>query len=520
MVTTKQKTSLLEKAIYYKEKFGLNFIPLRITKAGKKPNGDNWKELQVIEQTVDDLKRLRWNGSNAIGMINKKIFTIDFDKCSDVQFIRKIMDELGGKYWLVKTGFGFHLHFRIEEIASLESRLGKNGTIYLYPIDKSVLDHIELRIKDCYTAFPPSRHNSGAKYFFIDGEPEQLPDFVESKKLLEVIEKYFVIDERKKIDKEKKQDDFYELFNNGVEEGNRHNTLVKLFGVLYARGNDKKYLTTMFNDWNLKNKPPLPKNELLKQLNDLFNRYDKGLDGIFLQFNNCLLQLQDNYKLKLEKIICFAVIEYDCDKKIIEELGLSDKLNEYHNECIKLVKHYERWTGRKDQIVRVGKTLILDAYYKRFRFEYFCIYVGIVSFLGRNPAKPAKKISQSIIGYRAIGFKNENEYLLSDSEITPIKESTIRSGIKKIEQMNLVRSFSIVKGRMKWFSTFFKNNENLAEWVTKKETEKIRKEKKMDLLRMKMQDTLQYERNELNSRLNKAAIINPSSSIHLLSNES
>lgn len=522
MNKTKTTNVYLENAIKYKEKFRLDFIPLQITEDGKKPNGDKWKYLQLTEQTIDDLKRLRWGGSNALGMINKIILTIDFDKCKDEKFVRIIINELGGKYWLVKTGFGFHLHIRVEALEYLEERLGKSGTIYLYPIDKSILDHIELRIKDCYTAFPPSRHYSGAEYYFIDGEPENLPDFVDSKKLLEVLEKYFVAERKKENDKEEKLDNFYENFNDGVEEGNRHNTLVKLFGSLYSRGIDKKYLTTILKDWNFKNKPPYTEKEILKQINDLFNSYDKGLDGIFLQFNNCLLQLQDDYKLKIEKIICFAVIEYDGDKKIIEELELGDKLTEYHTECKKLVKHYESWTGKKDQIVRIGKALILDAYRKNFRFEYFCIFVGIISYLGRNAYKPAKQIAHNVIRFRAMGFKDEAEYLKSTSQAVPLKESIIRSGIKNIEDRNLLRSFSLVKGRMKWFSTFFNTNEKLAEWVRDREIEKNRKKNEKDLLRVKMQEEIQRELDELNKRTKRTKTNNPSlsSSLHLLSDGS
>lgn len=522
MNKTKTTNMYLENAIKYKEKFGLDFIPLRIIKNEKKPNVDKWKYLQTTEQTIDDLKRLRWGGSNGLGMINKVIFTIDFDKCSDEKFIRNIINELGGKYWLVKTGFGFHLHIMVEALEYLEERLGKSGTIYLYPIDKSILDHIELRKKDCYTAFPPSQHSNGVKYFFIDGEPEKLPDFVEAKKLLEVLEKYFVVDRIKENNKAEKPDDIYKDFNDGVEEGNRHNTLLRLFGTLYSRGIDKKYLSTILIDWNFKNKPPLPENELLKQINDLFNRYEKGLDGIFLQFNNCLLQLQDDYKLKIEKIICFAVIEYDCDKKIIEELGLDEKLIEYHAECKKLVKHYENWTGKKDQIVRIGKALILDVYRKNFRFEYFCIFVGIISYLGRNAYKPAKQIAHNVIRFRAMGFKDEAEYLKSTSQAVPLKESIIRSGIKNIEDRNLLRSFSLVKGRMKWFSTFFETNEKLAEWVRDREIKKNRKKNEKDLLRVKMQEEIQLELDELNKKLKRTKNTNTSSlsSLHLLSNGS
>ena len=511
--------TLSEIALHYKNKFGLDFIPLIITKKSKRPDIKKWEHLQVNEQSIEELKTYSWLKANGIGMINKIIATLDFDKCKDVLFIKMIAKELGGRYWIVKTGNGYHLHFRIERIEYLETILGKKGTFYLNPIDKSILDHIELRIKDCYTTFPYSMHYNGSIYYFIEGEPENLPDKISAQKLIEVLKNHFVINEKKENDVEKSQEGFYEDFNSGVKEGKRHNILTKIFGTFYSRGIDKKYLTTMLKDWNRKNKPPIPENELTKQINDLFRRYDRGLDGIFLQFNNCLLQLQDDYKLKLEKIICFGVIEYECDKKIIEELKLEDKINEYHKECKNLVKRYEGWTGKKDQIVRIGKSLILDTYKKNIRFEYFCVYVGIISYLGRNSLKPAKQISHNIIQFRAMGFKNETEFLRSESTTMPYTPNTIRSAIKKIEDTNLIRTFSLVKGRMKWFSTFYSTNETLAEWVKNREIKKLRKNKEKDLLRVKMQEQIQAEENELKDLINKKKIVSSSSSLHLVSDE-
>lgn len=526
MNKTKTKNLYLENALKYKEKFGLDFIPLRITENGKQPNNVSWKDWQEKDQSFDEMRKLSWNQANGIGMINKKILTIDFDKCSDEKFIRNLIIELGGNYWLVKTGFGFHLHIRTPGLEYLEERLGKNGTIYLYPKDKTVLDHIELRIKNCYTAFPPSRHHSGANYFFIDFEPELIPDKVDAKKLLEVLEKYFIIDKIKpsEIVNKKLDNELSKIYAEGVEEGNRQNCLKRLFGVLHSRDIKRNMLETMLKEWNEKNRPPLTKKVFDYQFNDLIRRYDKGLDGIFLQFNNCLLQLKDDYKLKIEKIICFAVIEYDCDEKIIEELGLELKINEYHNECKKLVKHYEKWTGKKDQIVRIGKTLLLHTLNKKIRFDYFCIYVGILSYLGRNRNKPAQKISYSNIQYRAMGYKNENEFLRSGSTIRPYKLYTVRKAIEFLTEANFIRKFVLVKGQMIWFSTFITTYEELAEYVKNYELKKLKKERDKEEIRLRVLDEIRNEENELKDLKNKKKMNDPSStttssSILLLSNE-
>lgn len=528
MKKVKTENEYLKYAIKYKEKFGLDFVPLKITKAGKKPLVSSWEKLQDNEQTLVELKRLNWKTANGMGMINKIIATLDFDVCNDLEFVRIIINDLDGKYWLVKTGRGFHLHIIIEGIDYLEIILGKKGVYKFYPKKNGTLKHIEVRISGCYSAFPPSRHFNGCNYEFIDIEPECLPDKIDSKKLIEVLNKYFIlsINDKQVESNISLKNDLYEIFANGTDEGNRHNSLIRLFGSFYTRDVNGQFLKSILLDWNKKNKPPLPDKEINKAINDLLRRYDKGLDGIFIQFNNCLLQLQDENKIKLEKIICFGVVEYNGDKKIIKDLGLLDKLNEYHQECKKLVEHYENWTGKKDQIVRIGKALIIDVYRKNFRFEYFCIYVGIVSYLGRNKNRPAKQISQSIIGFRAMGFKDEAEYLLSASDTKPIKGSTIRSGIRKIEDMNLVRSFSLVKGRMKWFSTFIETNEKLAEMVKNYEIKKMHKISLNDLLRSRIEAEIKIEQEKLNELINNKQKIAytsssyPPSSLHLLSNES
>jgi hypothetical protein len=520
---TKTTNVFLEIAVKYKENFGLDFIPLCITNKDKKPIVSSWGKWKENEQTIEELKRLNWKNADGLGMINKTIATLDFDCCADLEFVKSLINELGGKYWLVKSGRGFHMHFVIDGIEHLEIKYERKGVYKFYPKVKGILDHIEVRLNRCYTAFPPSKHFNGLNYEFINGEPDCLPDKIDSIKLFNVLDQYFFISNKDVNTNSKSEmpNEFDSTFINGVDEGNRHPSLTKIFGTFHSRGMSRAALTTILKEWNNKNRPPIPEKELNIKLNDLFRRYDKGLDGIFIQFKNCLLQLDDDDKLKIEKIICYGLVEYGGDRKIIEELGIANKLIEYHQECKRLVEHYENWTGRNDQIVRIGQTLMLDAYYKRFRFEYFCIYVGIISFLGRNTHKPSKQISHNIIRFRSMGFKNEAEYLLSNCKATPMKESTIRSGIKNIEDRNLLRSFSLVKGRMKWFSTFIETKEKLAEYVKNCEIKKLHKKNTDELLRSIVQREIRNEKEKLDATIknNQMNAFTSPSSIHLPSNE-
>ena len=167
---------LLEYAKQY-NRFGFNVIPLIISKAGKNPALRSWKELQHSEQSLTDLEKLRWNNKvNGIGGINNIITSIDFDKCEDENFVLNFANELGINSWIVKTGFGYHIHFRINDI--LNKAFGDKTVYFFTPKDKSKLSHCEIRIRDCYTVRPPAKHYNGNTYKFISGIPKDKPEEV------------------------------------------------------------------------------------------------------------------------------------------------------------------------------------------------------------------------------------------------------------------------------------------------------------------------------------------------------
>ncbi|MCL5029291.1 MAG: PriCT-2 domain-containing protein [Bacteroidetes bacterium] len=63
--------------------------------------------------------------------------------------------------------------------------------------EKGFCKHIELRWKNCQTVFPPSHHESGGVYNFYYDEPKELPVFVDTEKLISVLEKYCVMNNEK-----------------------------------------------------------------------------------------------------------------------------------------------------------------------------------------------------------------------------------------------------------------------------------------------------------------------------------
>ncbi|QQS37038.1 MAG: primase C-terminal domain-containing protein [Ignavibacteriales bacterium] len=478
--------TLLEYAKHYNS-FELKIIPLIISENGKKPFG-RWKQLVKNPQSLSDLEKINWHKNiNGIGVINGNYQSLDFDKCSDEKFILKLADELGINSWIVKSGFGFHFHFELEDIEFIHNEFGIKSYYSFEALNKKIFDHCELRLSSVYTALPPSNHYNGNTYSFLSGIPESKPQKISAKKINDVLQKYFIVKSGLVKDiNSNAGNEILDYLTNGVSEGNRHKALIKIFGTLFNQGITKEFIKAQIENWNLRNNPPINDKELQKQFNDLWNRYSKGLDGKFHQFQNCLFQLDCEPELKLKKILCYGVLEFNSDTKIISDLELDSMAIQYHLECKKLITDYEQRTGKRDQIVRVGEKMFLDTLKKKIRFDYFFIYTGIISYLGRNATKPAKKISHSIISYRAIGFKNFTDYLESESISTPPSLSKVRSGIKFLETGDFIRTFSLKKGQMKYFSTYFKTKESLAEWVMNKEGKKLDKKIYEEELRQRM----------------------------------
>lgn len=458
----------------YNQKFGFNVIPLE----GKKPSLRKWKHLQNQKQTTSDGEKLNWRGSvNGVAGVNGVFHSLDFDKCNDKKLVFRIADELGVNTWIVKTGFGFHIHFFIPDISIIELKWGIKSNYRFDAIDKSLLDHCELRIKDCYTTLPPSKHYSGKNYEFLTGFPESPPQEVSAKTIIDFIQKYFIV--RNKEEKQANsnaRDEVLQYLSDGATQGSRHQALTKIFGLLFHKDFDKDFITAQINNWNIKNRPPIDSKELSKQLNDLWNRYSNGRDNVFYQFHNCLLGLNDNYELLLLKILSYGILEFDGDKSIVKTLNIKAKLKTYHKECKKYVQYFEDQYG-KDQILRIGKNIFLETLSDRMTFDEFSIYCAITSWLGRK--KVYDTIANSILYYRAIGFKCEADYLIDEKCLKkPISYYQMNKARGKLKQRKLIDYGSPIKGRMNYYSTRIKDGDAFPQQIKANIEKKLLQKKK------------------------------------------
>jgi hypothetical protein len=481
--------NLFEYAKQYNQ-FGFNVIPLKITDEGKKPASGKWKHLQSSEQSMADLNKLNWNdGVNGIGGINNSITSIDFDKCEDESFVLNFAKELGINSWIVKTGFGYHIHFRVKDIDNTKNMMGDKGVYRCYPKDKSVLSHCEVRIKDCYTALPPSKHYNGSFYEFISGEPQNPPERVSSKKLLDILQKHFAIEfDISSMKGSKCKEELLEAIDLGVTKGTRHKILVSYFSLLFKREFSKDFILLYIKDWNKKNKPSLDDNEIVRQVNDLWRRYSKGLSGKFHEFENILLVLDYEIEKKLKMILCYSIIEYNSDDRILNELGLDSIKKQYHKECKDFIEENDNRTKKKDQIIRVGEDLIVDVIKGKVKYPYFSVYLGIVSFLGRQ--LKAKRISNDIIAYRAIGYKNFNDWYESESTKMPPSRYIINKAVEYLEEAGYIRTFYLKKGQMKFYSTRLKTKKEVAQFAMNCKRKKIRGQIEEEKLRERMNNEI------------------------------
>lgn len=242
-VSIQGKKTTLDYAREYVSK-GFSVIPLK--PQSKTPAIDSWKEFQERRPTESELKEWFSGADNNIAIVTGKIsgiIVVDLDSKEAVDFAKGNFHETLS----VKTGRGFHLYFK-------------------YPRDREVrnfqkrddLPGIDLRADGGYVVAPPSIHESGALYRWLNREQSlaDLPEIVLPKKQ----DKNHLIE-----------------FYKGVSEGQRNNALTRLIGSFVNDGATLDDCHEMAEIWNASNIPPLPREELARTVKSIFNKHQRGL---------------------------------------------------------------------------------------------------------------------------------------------------------------------------------------------------------------------------------------------------
>lgn len=179
-----------ETAVSLFKKFGFNVLPL----AGKRPL-IKWEEWQNEKQSIEDIEQMPWENASGTGVVMKdELLNIDIDKVKDRKIVNEILDllKLPQDYkWVVQSGsgMGYHIYLLLRDKEKIYERLGKTSAVFKFRMkDEEVCDHIELRLRECQNAVPPSQHISGGVYSFIIDEPDKEPEYVDEEVLLNCLE--------------------------------------------------------------------------------------------------------------------------------------------------------------------------------------------------------------------------------------------------------------------------------------------------------------------------------------------
>lgn len=239
--------TLLERAREYVER-GFSVIPLK--SRSKKPVLPSWKEYQHRRPTDDQLIHWFGNGCNYnIGIVTGQIsnlMVIDLDSGNAVELARSLGLPPSP---MVKTGRGYHAYCSyIEGVRNFQKRAD--------------LPEIDLRAEGGYVVAPPSIHETGTPYEWVNGcslDDYPLPPIPawltastpEDKQPLSALYKC-------------------------VEKGERNNALVRLVGSWVYDGGSLKDIIEQALVWNSALTQPLPEDEVHRTVTSIFDKHYKS----------------------------------------------------------------------------------------------------------------------------------------------------------------------------------------------------------------------------------------------------
>jgi len=234
--------SVLHLAKEYIYKFGYSVIPVG---RDKKPVID-WKEYQTRYPTDEELEVWFSDGKNNIAIVTgpiSGIAVLDIDGKEGEESIKQ------NKLYLpptpcVKTGKGYHYYFKYQD--------GVRNFTRRYP-------GIDLRGEGGYVLAPPSIHPSGMRYEWLIPPGEELPELPG-----------WVLEKKEEI--KEREPGWVEEAIEGVEEGQRNDTLARLAGHYFGKKLSLEETKKILLDWNKKNRPPLPEEEVLKTIESIYKR--------------------------------------------------------------------------------------------------------------------------------------------------------------------------------------------------------------------------------------------------------
>jgi hypothetical protein len=245
--------NLLHECIQFYQEQGLSIIPIPYR---RKAAAIKWLDYQKRQPCKAEIEQWFNNGTRNIavvtGAISSNLSVLDCD-CEEkyIELKETIenklgVDDLPSHTPVVKTGRGYHVYFRTEELVRSQK-----------------LPRLDIKGEGGYVIAPPSIHPNGSEYKFIN---QNVPSIM----LIHSLENI-------SIDlKQEPQDLLHNTQPNwvtealqGVAEGIRNRTCFKLAG--YFKNHLQKDITTqLLINWNNKNQPPLSQQEVVMAVDSAY----------------------------------------------------------------------------------------------------------------------------------------------------------------------------------------------------------------------------------------------------------
>lgn len=233
---------------------GWSILPVKPSE--KRPYMNNWLQYNKVRATKATVDNWFNNLSGAgVGMVTGKISNI---VVLDVEsYCPTPIEEILKKYptqLISRTGSGgYHLFYQYPtNVPRVSNRVG-------------IFEGADLRADGGFIVLPPTVHPSGNKYEWVQrGTPMAFP--------LALLD----LESRPSV----QNDGWITEALRGVSEGGRNDTCARLAGYFFKKGMASEIVEALLIDWNERNDPPLPINEVRTTIKSI----ERSHAGVNTQF--------------------------------------------------------------------------------------------------------------------------------------------------------------------------------------------------------------------------------------------
>jgi len=213
---------------------------------GKHPMLNDWKRFQNDRVTHDQLDAWieEYPDSNYAVITGKisDLVVVDVDGELGKNSFKEHINEFPSTL-ISKTGKGYHLYYKYPT----DQRRVKNAV--------GIYNGIDIRADGGYVLIPPSKHISGNIYQW------------ENKNLIATYKPIIKAEQEEGLTTE-----WSDILSEGATQGHRNDTLARLVGHYARLKIPYEELLVIMEEWNEKNKPPLPRSELLATIDSIYSR--------------------------------------------------------------------------------------------------------------------------------------------------------------------------------------------------------------------------------------------------------